>query len=79
MSLQLLLLGDFTFSAVHGFQEKLTCHHEKNNAFDVCAIKIVAESNEIVGNLPREISWITKFLLDCGAKISLSLTSTKYR
>ena len=51
-------------------EDKLTCHHEENNAFDVYPIKIITESNQIVGHLPREISRITKFLLDRGVEIS---------
>ena len=60
-------------------EEKLTCHHQENNAFNVYAIEIITESNQVVGHLPREISRITKFFLDRGVKISLTLTSTNYR
>ena len=76
LSLQ-LLLGILPSSAVHGFYEKKGT--EENNASDVYAIKTVTESNQIVGHLPREVSRMTKCLLDRGAKISLTLTSTNYR
>ena len=76
LSLQ-LLLGVLPSSAVHGFYEKKGT--EENSASDVYAIKTVTESNQIVGHLPREISRMTKCLLDRGAKISLTLTSTNYR
>ena len=58
--------------------EKLTCHHEENSAFDIYPIKNVTESNQIVDHLPREISPITNFLLDCGTKFRFTLTSTNY-
>ena len=32
-----------------------------------------------MGHLPLEISWFTKFLLDCGATITASFSSTHYR
>ena len=31
-----------------------------------------------MGHLPLEISWFTKFLLDCGATITATLSSTHY-
>ena len=34
---------------------------------------------EAVGNLPREISWATKFFTDQGGKLSVTLTSEHYR
>lgn len=81
----------FTFTAaVRGFHyyqkiwvpevaEKLKCFHEVNNAFDIFAIKTVSENGITVGHLPREVSRVTKFLLDRGARISLELTSRHYR
>ena len=80
---------EFT-SAVRGFhfyrqtwnpqeEEVLQCLHEIGNIFDVFAIKTVGESGEIVGHLPREISRVSKFLLDRGASIKATLTRTNYR
>ena len=37
------------------------------------------ETNKRVGHLPMEISRITKFLIDRGARIQATLTSTHYR
>ena len=59
--------------------EKLTCFKEHGNPFDRFAIKTVTSDGRIVGHLPTEISSITKFLLDRGAVMDLSLTSTHYR
>ena len=77
-------------SAIRGFhyykrywnprlEEELFCSHEEENAFDVFAIKITDESGVIRGHLPREISRVTKFLLDRGAKMTTVLTSEHYR
>ena len=33
----------------------------------------------MVGHLPREVSRITKFVIDCGATVSVMLTGTHYR
>ena len=62
-------------SAVRGFhyykkywrpriEEELFCSHEEENAFDVFAIKVADMSGVIRGHLPREISRVTKFLLE---------------
>ena len=59
--------------------EKLICFREDENPFDRFAIKTVTDNGNIVGHLPREISRITKFLLDRGAVVQLTLTSTHYR
>ena len=75
-------------SAIRGFhyykrywnprlEEELFCSHEEENAFDVFAIKITDESGVI--HLQREISRVTKFLLDRGAKMTTVLTSEHYR
>ena len=37
------------------------------------------EGGQIVGHLPRKISWPTKFLLDRRAKVTAQLTGTHYR
>lgn len=78
-------------SAVRGFhyyqrlwfpreEETLNCYYEQDNAFDLFAIKTEqCDSGTTVGHLPREISRITKFILDRGARITATLTSTNYR
>lgn len=78
-------------SAVRGFHvyrdvwnpyenEELECRFEKNNIFDMFAIKTCRiENNETVGHLPREISRPTKYLLDRGATVVAKLTATHYR
>ena len=77
-------------SAIRGFhyykrywkprlEEELFCSYEEENAFDAFAIKITDESGVIRGHLPREISRVTKFLLDRGAKMTTVLTSEHYR
>ena len=81
----------FMFSAaVRGFHfyrrawvptenEKLKCAHDKNNPFDDFAIKTMDNSGQTVGHLPMELSRITKFLIDRGAKVEAQLSSTNYR
>ena len=78
-------------SAIRGFhfykrywnptpQEELFCHHEEENAFDVFAIKTRTNKDGVIrGHLPREISRVTKFLLDRGARMTAILTSVNYR
>jgi len=58
--------------------ECLDCAHEKENAFDYFAIKTCQKDGTIVGHLPMEISRSTKFILDRGARITATLTSTSY-
>jgi len=53
--------------------------HEKDNHFDSFAIKMCDVQGNIRGHLPMEISRVTKFLLDRGAKITATLRSTNYR
>ena len=61
-------------------EQTLNFFHEKRSTFDRFAIKVCEkDKNEIVGHLPMEISWVTKFLLDRGATVSAKLTSTHYR
>ena len=81
----------FMFSAaVRGFHfyrrawvptenEKLKCTHDKNNPFDDFAIKTMDNSGQTVGHLPMELSRITKFLIDRGAKVEAQLSSTNYK
>lgn len=55
------------------------CFWEEGNNFDIFAIKVINESNDIIGHLPREISRPTKFLIDRGASITAKITSTTIR
>ena len=58
-------------------EQTLNCFHEEGSTFDRFAIKVCEkDKNEIVGHL-MEISRVTKFLLDRGAKVSTKLTSTQ--
>ena len=77
-------------SAVRGFHyfrntwspqesEVLECYHEFANAFDRFAIKTCKSNGQTVGHFPREIPRVTKFLLDRGAIILATLTTTDYR
>ena len=59
--------------------KKLICIHEQKKVFDMFAIKTCLEDGRTVGHLPREVSRICKFLLDCGASMTVELTSTNYR
>ena len=58
--------------------ECLDCSHEKENPYDYFAIKTCKKDGMIVGHLPMEISHPTKCLLDRGARITATLTSTSY-
>ena len=58
------------------------CDHESENDYDLFAIKTCRDVEfypQIVGHLPLEISWFTKFVLDCGATIAVTLSSTHYQ
>ena len=60
--------------------EKLACSHEENNRDDPFTIKTCQlDSGKIVGHLPMELSRISKFILDRGAKIEVKLRETHYR
>ena len=59
--------------------ERLNCQFEENNPFDQFAIKTVTGSGLTVGHLPKEISRVTKYLIDRGANVTVQLTSTHYR
>ena len=68
-------------AAVRGFhywspkeEEILNCYHQRDNAFDVFAIKTESKNGSTVGHLPREVSRITKFILDRSAKVTVTLT-----
>ena len=54
----------------------LNCFHESGNVFDLLAIKVCERNNKkLVENLPREISRVTKFIIEWGATVDLQLTS----
>ena len=57
----------------------LVCYHKFENTFDMFAIKTCKSNGQIVGHLPREISRVTKFLLDRGAVVQATLSTTHYR
>ena len=59
-------------------RECLDCLHEKENPYNYFAIKTCKVDGRIVGHLPMEISRPTKYLLDRGARITATLTSTSY-
>ena len=53
----------------------LNCYYENDNAFDRFAIKVCEFAKEIpVGHLLKEISRVTKYLLDTGATAIATLT-----
>ena len=59
--------------------QTLDCAHEKDNPFDIFAIKVMdRNSGATVGHLPMENSRAIKFLLDRGARVFATLTSTNY-
>ena len=63
-------------------KEMLQCDHGSDNDYDLFAIKTCWDAEfhaQIVGHLPLEISRFTKVLLDRGAIISATLSSTHYR
>ena len=52
--------------------------HKKDNPFDIFAIKVMdRNSGATVGHLPMENSRAIKFILDRGARVFATLTSTK--
>ena len=60
--------------------ELMKCAHEVDNPYDMFSMKICKpDSNEIVGHLPMEISWITKFILDGGAVCTIKIRGKHYR
>lgn len=60
-------------------KELLSCHFENGNNYDMFAIKTCDEEGRMVGHLPREVSRITKFIIDRGAKVTVELLGTHYR
>ena len=53
----------------------LNCYHERNNPFDRFAIKFCeVGKEEMIGHIPMEISWVTKYFMDRGAAVTAQLT-----
>ena len=61
--------------------EILECLYEENNPYDVFSIKVCKSNNaqSVVGHLPMEISRITKFILQRGARLQATVTRKHYR
>ena len=62
-------------------EEILESLHEENNPYDVFSIKVCKSNNvrSAVGHLPMEISRITKFLLQRGARVQRMVIGKHYR
>ena len=60
-------------------QQLLYLSHKEENPFGVFAIKSTDKKGNMVGHLPMEISRISKFLIDRGALMTGTLSSTRYR
>ena len=59
--------------------EKLDCFYKPGNVFDQFAMNTVDERGETMGYLPKEISRVTKYILDRGISMHCKLTSRHYR
>ena len=61
--------------------EILECLTEENNPYDVFSIKVYKSNNIqiVVGHIPMEISWITKFIPEKGARVQAVVTRKHYR
>ena len=58
----------------------LKCTHKEDNPYDIFSMKVCKpDSDEIVGHLPVEMSRITKFIVDRGAKCTLKICGLHYR
>ena len=57
--------------------EELDCMNERDNPFDLFAIAIKKTTGEIVGHLPMNISRVTKYLMDRGARFTVALSSSQ--
>ena len=62
-------------------EEILESLHEENNPYDVFSIKVCKSNNvrSAVGYLPMEISRITKFILQRGARVQRMVIGKHYR
>ena len=76
MSSQLLFQG-FTFVEIFSYLISMKCLNQLWNAYGVFAIKWT-KGNTTVGNLPREISKLKKYLLDRWAIVTATNTSENY-
>ena len=57
----------------------LNCYHERNNPFHRFAIKFCeVGKEEMIGRIPMEISWVTKYFMDRGATVTAQLTGVYY-
>ena len=56
----------------------MDCTYEKENPYDYFTIKTCQKDGKIVGHLPMGISQPIKYLLDGGARITVTLTSIFY-
>ena len=76
-------------SAVRGYHYKntwfpqksevLDCYHQFENTFDMFSIETCKSNGQILEHVPREMSRVTKFLLDSGAVVQATLSITHYR
>ena len=81
LSLQAAVRGFHVYKAIWEPKdsEVLAWSHEENNPHDPFAIKTCQlDSGKIVGHLSMELSRISKFILDRGAKIEVKLHQTHY-
>ena len=81
LSLQAAVSGFHIYKAlwVPKYSEVLACSHKENNPHDPFVIKICQlVSDKIVGHFPMELSRISKFIQDQGAKIEVKLQETHY-
>ena len=63
----------------HKEHETLNCYHKPGNPFDIFAMKTCSHGSlQPVGHLSREISRLTKFILDRSAEVEAKLTSSQY-
>lgn len=78
------------YAAVRGFHfyrsiwqpqehQILSCVFECGNHYDMFAVKTCDENGRTVGHLPREISRITKFIIDRAATVTACIIGTHYR
>ena len=60
--------------------ELLDCFHEQGNDLNYFSTKTCEKDNKkTVGDLPRETSRPTKFLIDRGTRVTVEITSSHYR
>ena len=59
--------------------EVLVCQFEIGNSYNMFAIKTCDQRGTMVGHLFREVSRITKFIIDYSARVSAMLIGTPYR